>query len=149
LSERAEINKEHTIDFIREKKFKRVNAYAVLLPKDQKRLHVMGEVKTPSHFDSQLGILLMEAPEVLIKRLKMGDKHGLVAITVMPEGRAHTAGLTDGMLITAVDNIPVLSIKQYLEAREGSSLSNGITLDIVEPQGTERKIIIKLANANN
>ncbi|MDR2643831.1 MAG: trypsin-like peptidase domain-containing protein [Planctomycetaceae bacterium] len=149
LSERAEINKEHTIDFIRERKLKRVSASAVLLPKDQRRLHFIEDIKMPSHFDSQLGVLLMEASEAMIKRLKMGDKRGLIAITVIPDSRAHRAGLLDGMLITAVDNIPALTIKQYLEAREGSSLSNGITLDIVEPQGTARKIIIKLGTADN
>ncbi|MDR1483864.1 MAG: trypsin-like peptidase domain-containing protein [Planctomycetaceae bacterium] len=149
LSERAEINREHKIDFIRDRKFKRINAFAVLLPKDQKQLHFIEDVKMPSHFDSQLGILLMEAPEAMIKRLRMGDKRGLIAITVIPDGRAHKAGLTDGMLITTVDNINTLTIKQYLQAREGSSLSNGITLDIVEPQGTQRKIIIKLGNNDN
>ncbi|MDR0392512.1 MAG: trypsin-like peptidase domain-containing protein [Planctomycetaceae bacterium] len=149
LSERAEINKEHTIDFIRGQKFKRANAFAVLLPKDQRRVHFIEEVRTPSHFDTQLGILLMEAPEAMIKRLKMGDKRGLMSITVVPDSRAHRAGLLDGMLITAVDNIPTLTIKQYVVAREGSSLSNGITLDIVEPQGTERKITIKLGNTDN
>jgi serine protease Do len=148
LSERAEINREHTIDFIRDLKFKRVNVSAMLLPKDQRRLHIIEDLRLPSHLDSQLGILLMEAPDAMIKRLKMGDKHGLVAVTVLPEGRAFRAGLTDGMLITSVDGIPTLTVKRYLEAREGSSLSDGIKLDIVEPQGAEKKITIKLGTGD-
>jgi serine protease Do len=148
LSERAEINREHTIDFIRDRKFKKVNVSAMLLPKDQRRLHFIEDMKLPSHFDTQLGILLMEAPDVMIKRLKMGDKRGMIAITVLPDGRAFRAGLTDGMLITAVDGIPTLTVKRYIEAREGSSISDGIKLDIVEPQGTEKKIIIKLGTTD-
>ncbi|MDR2171253.1 MAG: trypsin-like peptidase domain-containing protein [Planctomycetaceae bacterium] len=144
LSERAEINREHVIDFIRDRKFKRVNVWAVLLPKHQQRINLIGDAKTPSYFDRQLGILLMTPSDIMLKTLKMGDKHGLLAITVIPESRAHRAGLSDGMLITAVDNIPTATIKQYIEAREGTSLSNGITLNIVEPQGAEKKIIIKL-----
>ncbi|MDR2761638.1 MAG: trypsin-like peptidase domain-containing protein [Planctomycetaceae bacterium] len=148
LSERAEINREHTIDFIRDKKFKRVNAWAILQPKEQKHARFIDESKLPSHFD-QLGILLMEPSDIMIKSLKLGDKRGLIAICVFPESRAHKAGLSDGMLITAVDNIPTPNIKRYIEAREGSSLSNGITLNILEPQGNERKIIIKLAPPEN
>ncbi|MDR2346698.1 MAG: trypsin-like peptidase domain-containing protein [Planctomycetaceae bacterium] len=149
LSERAEINREHTIDFIRERKFKRVNVSAMLLPKDQKRLHFIDDVKLPSYFDSQLSILLIEPSEVMIKRLKMNGKQGLITITAIPEGRAHKAGLLDGMLITSVDNIPTKTIKQYIAAREGSSLSDGITLNVIEPQGAERTIIIKLATPDS
>ncbi|MDR1925530.1 MAG: trypsin-like peptidase domain-containing protein [Planctomycetaceae bacterium] len=146
-SERAEINREHVVDFIRNKKLMRVNVGARLLPRDQIRSpHILDPQRTPSYYDSQLGVLLMEIPEVMAKKLKMTGKQGMIAVTVLPDGRASKAGLTDGMLIVAVDNIATPNRSKYISAREGSSLSEGIKLDIIEPKGTERKIIIKLAD---
>jgi serine protease Do len=144
LTERAKIGKEYEIIFVRNgKRYKVAVNMKPLPPSAGLVASAMGEA-VQSYPDSQLGLLLVQGFDQIFSRLKITGKRGMVVITTVPGSRAEKAGVTIGMLIMKVDGKPVPTREAYIAARNESDMSNGITLDVTLPGGTEQKIVIKL-----
>jgi serine protease Do len=144
LTERANLNEEHEIIFVRTGKRYKVMVDMKPLPLSIGLVgSVLGE-SVQSYVDTILNLLLVQATEPMLARLRLSGRQGLIVLATIPGGRAEKAGVTVGILITKVDGKSVPTRSAYITARNESDLSNGITLDVVLPGGEERKIMIKL-----
>ncbi|MDR1140882.1 MAG: trypsin-like peptidase domain-containing protein [Planctomycetaceae bacterium] len=144
LTERAKIGEEHEIVFIRAGKRYKVMVDLKPMPLSAGLIGSVLGNSVQSYVDTTLNLLLIQATEPILGRLKLSGRQGLVVLTTIPGGRAEKAGIRVGTLITKVDGKTVPTRNAYIAARNESDLSNGITLDIVLPGGAEQKIIIKL-----
>ncbi|MDR1963744.1 MAG: trypsin-like peptidase domain-containing protein [Planctomycetaceae bacterium] len=144
LTERAKLGEDHEIIFIRGgKRYKIVVEMKPMPPTAGLIGSVLGD-SVQSYVDNTLSLLLVQATEPILARLKLSGRQGLVVLATIPGGRAEKAGVNIGMLITKVDGKNVPTRSAYVAARNESDLSNGITLDVVLPGGAEQKIVIKL-----
>ncbi|MDR3198048.1 MAG: trypsin-like peptidase domain-containing protein [Planctomycetaceae bacterium] len=144
LSERAKLDKEHEIIFIRDGKRYKIIVDMKPMPPSAGLIGSMLGNSVQSYVDTALNLLLIQATEPILVRLKLSGRQGLVVLTTIPDGRAEKAGIRVGTLITKVDGKAVPTRNAYIAARNESDLSNGITLDVVLPGGEEQKIVIRL-----
>ncbi|MDR0609898.1 MAG: trypsin-like peptidase domain-containing protein [Planctomycetaceae bacterium] len=144
LTERAKLNEEHEIIFVRAGKRYKITVDMKPMPLSVGLAgSVLGE-SVQSYVDTTLNLLLVQATEPMLARLRLNGRQGLIVLTTIPGGRAEKAGINVGMLIAKVDGKSVPTRNAYITARNESDLSNGITLDVVLPGGAEQKIVIKL-----
>ncbi|MDR0871458.1 MAG: trypsin-like peptidase domain-containing protein [Planctomycetaceae bacterium] len=143
LSERADLNGEHQVVIVREGKRYRIRFDVKAMPPSA------GLLATPdnsvrSYVDNGFGILVVEGTPPIISRLRVGQRKGIVVLTVVPGGLAEKAGVRIGMLLTKVDGRDVPTLPMYLAARETGSLSAGIKLNVVHPGGSEEVLTVKV-----
>ena len=92
--------------------------------------------------DRQLGIIVnLLSPEIAEKYNYQG-LNGVAVVDVTPGSLAANAGIKSSMLITHVDDKPVEDTKSYINARNESSLADGIKLT-VESEDGQQEIVIK------
>jgi serine protease Do len=144
LTERAKLDAEHEIIFARDGKRYKVMVEMKPMPPSAGLTAFTSNDPVQSYTDTSLGLLLVQSTGVILNRLKINGKQGLVVITTVPSGRAEKAGIKVGMLITKVDGKSVPTRESYINARNDCDMSNGITFDVALPGGTEQQIIIKL-----
>ena len=140
-SERADLTKKHLMEIIRDGKRFELTFDAEPMP-DAATTLIGGNME--SYIDNQLGVQIVQAPDALLNRLRIQGQRGVAAMSLMPGSRAEKAGLKQGMLITKINGTPVPTRDAYIMARNTSSLSDGITFDVVLPGGTMSQIVIKL-----
>jgi len=142
-TERAEIDEEHKIIYVRKGKRYEVAVFLKPLPPSQGLLEVpQGGVV--SHIDRELGLLLVQATDQILGSLMLQGKQGMLVIATIPGGRAEKAGINVGTLIVAVDKKAVPGRLQYIAVLGTTSLSDGIVLDTFLPGGTAQQVVIRL-----
>ena len=141
-TERADLDGEHELIYIREGRRYRVAVYMQPLPPAQ------GLLTTPqggisSHLDSELGLLLVQATDPILGSLRLQGRQGMLVIAVISNSRAERAGINAGTLIARVDGRPTANRLQYAAARTVSSFSDGIILDSFLPGGETQQFVIR------
>ena len=141
FAERADVTKTHRMEIIRDGKRLEISLVVVPMPEAAPTL-IGGNVE--SYIDNKLGIHVVQAADSLLNRLGISGQQGVLAMSLMPEGRAEKAGMKPGMLITKVNGTPVPTRAAYVAARNASSLSDGIVFDVVSRGGATGQIVVKL-----
>ena len=80
----------------------------------------------------------------ILRRLKIKKPGGMIIVSVSPGSLAEKAKVPNGALIIRVGGIETPGKKEYIAARNESSLSDGIKLDLVLPGGKEQQTTVKL-----
>jgi len=142
-AERADIDGEHEIIYVREGRRFRVPVYVKPLPPSQGLL-AAPQGGVASHFDTELGMLLVQATDPILGSLRMQGRQGMLVIAVISNSRAERAGINVGTLIVQIDGRPVPNRQQYTAVRSASSFSDGIVLDSFVPGGTAQQFVIRL-----
>ena len=101
------------------------------------------------HHDAELGLVAVQATEQVLGRLRWQGQQGLLVLSVAAGSRAEQAGITIGTLIVSVDGKPVPNRQQYIDVRNASSLSNGVTLEIRPPGGESKTFVLKSEQLEN
>ena len=146
-AERAEIGKAYEIIYIREGKEHKATVTMKPLP-PQKTQAIPREGIMPHH-DAELGLVAVQATEQVLGRLRWQGQQGLLVLSVAAGSRAEQAGITIGTLIVSVDGKPVPNRQQYIDVRNASSLSNGVTLEIRPPGGESKTFVLKSEQLEN
>ena len=142
-AERADIDGEHEIIYVRDGRRYRVAVYVQPLPPSQGLLAVpQGGVV--SHIDTELGLLLVQSTDQILGSLRLQGRQGMLVIAVISGSRAERAGINVGTLIVGVDGRPVPNRLLYTAARAATSLSDGIVLDSFLPGGEAQQFVIRL-----
>jgi len=134
-TERAEIDKEYDIVYVREGKRYKVPVYLKPLPPTQGLLET-SQGGVISYVDKELGLLLVQATDQILGSLKLQGNQGMLVIATIPGGRAEKAGINVGTLIVGVDKKAVPGRPQYIAVLGTISLSDGIVLDTFLPTGS-------------
>ncbi len=140
--ERADVTKKHRMEIIRNGERLEIPLDVEAMPEAAPATLIGGKME--SYLDGQLGIQIVQAPEALLSRLGIKGQQGVTAISIVPDSRAERAGLKLGMLITKINGTPVPTREAYIAARSNTSLSDGITLDVVHPGGATGQVVVKL-----
>lgn len=144
ISERAEIGKKYRLVIVRDGKRYAAEIDTKALPESSGAAASLLGDQVQSHVDDALGLLLIQATESVTQRLRMGNRRGMIVVSLIPGGRGEKAGLQNMMLINKIDGIPINNRQDYISARNSSSFSDGIKLNVVMPGGGERAIEIRL-----
>lgn len=144
LSERAEIGKNYQLVIVREGKRYAAEIETKAMPASSGAAASLLGDQVQSYVDDALGLLLMQATDSMTRRLRIGNRRGMLVVSSVPGGRGQKAGIQNMMLVVKIDGIPINSRQDYISARNSSSLSDGIKFDIIVPGGGERKIEVRL-----
>ncbi len=143
FSERAELGQPHTMVILRGGKEYRAPVTLVELPPPNPDQETMLGSNVASYTDSELGLLLIQPTTKMLRDLRTGNTPGVVVMVAIPGGRAQRAGVKDSTVIVRVDGKPVPTLRDYVWTREQSSMSNGITLDVISA-GVPGTVTIRL-----
>jgi serine protease Do len=84
--------------------------------------------KTPSETLEQLGLVVQNLTDDLVKRFGYEDQTGVLITKVEPDSQAAREGITSGMLIMEVDREPVKNTKEFNEAVEKAAKTGTVVL---------------------
>ncbi|MCL2743047.1 MAG: trypsin-like peptidase domain-containing protein [Planctomycetaceae bacterium] len=144
LTERAEIGGICKLVIMRGGKRYAAEIETKALPPSAKTAAPMLGNQAAAYADQPLGLLLVQSNENILRRLKIKKPGGMIIVSVSPGSLAEKAKVPNGALIIRVGGIETPGKKEYIAARNESSLSDGIKLDLVLPGGKEQQTTVKL-----
>lgn len=133
--EKADINKSHVLNVIRDKKPGKIELNVARLSEEQLSASPR---KVNSHSDVRLGILVIDFTEEMAAKYKIKAKSGVVIVDVIYRSVADIFGLQVGMVIEKIDDLPIENTKDYEAARRRGPLSEGFDFDVITPEGKKR-----------
>ena len=141
--ERSDLEAAHEVTVFRDKEILKVPIKVAVLPRDISETAGSFIGGQPALYrDTQLGMSVIPLTPAAAGKYNYQGFEGVVVMDVTAGSRAANAGIKSSMLITHVDDKPVKDTDSYTEARNDSSLADGIKLTIESEDG-HQEIVIK------
>jgi serine protease Do len=133
--ERAEVEKPHILNVLREGEPKTLTLSLEAMPEDfGKRSSLLGS-DVRFHNDAKLGIMVVELTDEMAAKYGFQDQQGVLILDVVPGSVAFRNKLKAGMLIESINNQRVASVQDYVAQRKDLLLQEGIRLELQTEEG--------------
>jgi serine protease Do len=141
LVERSPAGSKHELRILRDTKPMTLEVAVEVMPEDfetaMSRSRFGRSGSTEFYQDPRLGLGVIELTRAWAARLGYRGVSGVLVLNVAPDTMAARAGIREGSVVVRVGDRVVASVAEFREAVEQQSLSEGITLEIQTPRGSE------------